>query len=600
MIEQALIVDLLDEVRKHPSYSTYERLGGKLAGVDGSTVVAENRTVKVSVLCSFTIDPIKAYLQIDCLERGIWADVYIPAFNQFQQEILSADSKLYAFAPDISFLHIQPEALLAGAAAGRLSEDQVEPLIGGVRELIYTFRERSDADFVVSNFAYPDRFPNSLTNREMVGVYRRANDRLAQVAEEISGVQILDYEGLTAFYGKASVADARLQHIARMDVGNKFLPRLATKMQAHLLAARGLGRKCIVVDLDNTLWGGVIGEDGVDGIQLGSEFPGSAFVEFQRSLLAIERRGVLLAINSKNNEGDARRVLEKHPAMILRPPQFAATRINWLDKCQNIESIAAELNLGLESMVFVDDNPAERELVRKLRPEVLTPEWPSDPVEYRSAIEALPDFETTRMTDEDRRRGTMYAGEKDRDHFKGRSASLESYLYGLEMKMFVNECDATDIPRVQQLLNKTNQFNLTTRRYSVAEVKKLREQSDVILYVMRNQDAFGDNGLVGIALAFQDDDTTWVIDSFLMSCRVLGRTVEQGFLNCILEDLESRGGRLVVGKYIPSAKNELVQEFYADAGFVEINSDDEGQRWALTLGSLAAPVLPWLAINPER
>jgi len=576
----------------------------KLTATGGPALVVPGRRVKVAILSSFTVDPIKAYLQVDCLERGVWADVFIPSFNQFQQEILSPDSDLYKFTPDICFLHVQPDALLGGVSSGELSLDDVEPLVDAVRGLIQTFRDHSNADLVVSNFASPDRFPNSLNSREAADVYRQANDLLRQLADEVPGVQVLDYDGLTAFHGKSSVADPRLRHIARMDIGDKFLPTLASKMQAYALAVRGLGRKCIVVDLDNTLWGGIVGEDGPDGIHLGPDFPGSAFVEFQHTLLSIKRRGILLAISSKNNEQDALEVLEGHPAMVLQPEDFAASRINWLDKYQNIESIADELNIGLESMVFIDDNPVEREMMHRLSPEVLTPEWPVDPVDYRAAIESLPDFETSALTEEDRNRSAMYANEKEREQFKTRSASLESYLHGLKLELMINEVEESDIPRVHQLFNKTNQFNLTTRRYSLAEVQGFRDSDDAALFVMRNRDTFGDNGLVGIALALRDagaiDEGTWIVDSYLMSCRVLGRTVEQGFLSYILKDLKSRGGRSVIGKFISTAKNDMVQGFYADAGFTVIDADDEGERWSIDLTSFTPPSLPWLAINPVR
>ena len=596
------VLELLREVWQRPSYPVYQRVGARLSDIKDLAQAAGQRRVRIAVLSSFTLDPIKPYLQVACIERGTWAEVFIPGFNQFAQQILDPESDLYTFQPDVCFLHITPEAVLDRGDSSSIVAGQVESLVETIGGLVQAFRSRCKGDLVVSNFSAPARFPYSLRQDEVVGLYGLVNNKLERVAKEVPGVHVLDHESLTAYHGKESVADERLRHIARMELGDRFLPKLANKMLSYVLALRGLGRKCIVLDLDNTLWGGVVGEDGFAGIQLGPEYPGSAFVEFQQSLLTLHQRGILLAINSKNNEADAIEVLAQNPAMVLRPNHFAAMRINWRDKCENIEAIAKELNLGLESVVFIDDSPVERDLMRRLRPEVLTPEWPEDMVLYRTALESLCDFETLSVTEEDLRRGEMYVAQGEREEFRKRSGSLEEHLFGLRMEVLLNEAKEADIPRIHQLVQKTNQFNLTTRRYSLAEIEGLCQRNDAVVYVLRNRDRFGDNGLVGIAVLIKEDGSTagptWRFDSLLMSCRVLGRTIETGFLKYILEELKAKGCRYAIGEFISTAKNALVKDFYAEAGFQPMEVREETQRWILDLSVYVPPSLPWLSVNP--
>jgi FkbH-like protein len=440
-----------------------------------------------------------------------------------------------------------------------------------------------------------------LQNDQTAEISSGLNRQLWEIASETAGVHILNYETLTAFHGKGSIADQRLRHLARMEIGHEMFLKLARMMLAHMVALCGFGRKCVVLDLDNTLWGGIVGEDGPSELQLGPEYPGSAFVEFQQALLALYRRGVLLAINSKNNNADALAVLEHHPSMVLHPEHFAAMRINWKDKCENIEAIASELNLGLDAMVFVDDSPAERELMRRLRPEVLTPEWPTDPVLYASALEELLDFASISVTGEDLRRGEMYSAERGRSSLKERSATLQEYLFGLKMQVSIKEAEAVDIPRVTQLVQKTNQFNLTTRRYSFAQVENFLRADNTVVYVLRNTDAFGDNGLVGVAVVVKevggDSDPIWRIDSLLMSCRVLGRTIEDAFLHFLLNEANGKGAQYMVGEFIPTNKNIMVKDFYRDAGFRPAEVSERGSMWILDLASYTPLPFPWMSIN---
>lgn len=598
------MLDLMREIWSKPSFSVYQRVGKRLQELkrDLADRIGK-RKVRLAILSSFTIDPIVPYLEVGCTERGIVADIYVSAFNQFAQQLVTPESDLYRFRPDIAYLHVMPDALVSGISAGELTPAQIGDIINALRGYIAAFRRESQGELVVSNFSAPVLFPYMIQNDEARQVTAELNRQLEKLAGEMPGVYVLDYESLTGFHGKGAIADHRLRHLARMEIGHEMFLGLARLMLAYVVALRGFGRKCVVLDLDNILWGGIVGEDGSSRIQLGSEYPGSAFVEFQKALLVLYRRGVLLAINSKNNHEDALAVLQDHPAMVLRPGDFAAIRINWKDKCENIEAISNELNLGLDSMVFIDDSPAERELMRRLRPEVLTPEWPPDPVMYSSALGELWDFASMSVTGEDRRRGEMYAAERKRSDLKDRSATLEDYLFGLKLGVLIGRAEGGDIPRVTQLFQRTNQFNLTTRRYSAAQVEEFVRGDKTLVYVLRNSDAFGDNGLIGVALVVKEMDgfgkAAWGIDSLLMSCRVLGRTIETFFLDYIITAARRDGVRYVIGEFIPTSKNEIARDFYAQAGFHLEDVGERGNRWVLDLSTYTSRTFPWLEIKAE-
>lgn len=591
------VAELLREARTHPSYAVQQRVGRSLAEcAEGLRAAAGRRVVRVAVLSSFTIDPLAAPFRIALLERDVLPDLYFGPYGQFERDIRAEESGLHAFAPDVCYLHLTIDAVVPGAAARDLGEAAVARAAEDLGELMRAFRRRSTADLVVANFVGGARFPYRTTRDPEAAAIQRLNDALRETAASVTGCHVLDFDSLASYHGRAAVADARLRHIARMELGQTILPMLATQLAAHVLALRGLGRKCVVVDLDNTLWGGIVGEDGPSGIQLGPEYPGSAFVEFQNDLLALRRRGILLAVASKNDRADGLEVIDRHPAMVLRRDAFAAMRIDWQDKPRNLAAIAAELGIGVDSLVFIDDSPAERELMRTMLPAVLTPEWPSDPVRFSEALRALPDFEVAALTAEDLARPEMYAAERRREELQRRMGSEEDYLARLEMVVDVGEAEPDELPRVAQLMQKTNQFNLTTRRRTLSEIERLHRATDARIYVLKNEDAFGDNGLVGVAIVRVVGGAArpvWEIDSLLMSCRALGRTIERFFVDHLVREAHAAGAVRVVGEYVPTPKNDLVRTFYADAGF----AGEEDGRWVVDPGAHQARELPWLRVR---
>jgi len=358
---------------------------------------------------------------------------------------------------------------------------------------------------------------------------------------------------------------------------------------ARLLAAlRGHSRKCLVLDLDNTVWGGVIGDDGLEGIKLAQgDATGEAHLALQEMALTLRQRGIVLAVSSKNEEAAARAPFQKHPEMLLKEDHFAVFQANWQDKATNIKAIAEELCLGLDAMVLVDDNPMERDLVRRMLPQVAVPELPEDPALYARTLAAAGYFESIAFSAEDRERAEMYQSNARRVTLQKQAGDLDSYLASLEMEIVFAPFDRAGRARISQLINKSNQFNLTTRRYSEADVAAAEADSDLFTLQVRLVDRFGDNGMISVIICRPDAGgndrrRTWQIDTWLMSCRVLGRKVEQMVLREILMRAREEGIDTLIGVYRPSEKNAMVRDHYAKLGFAKLSEEPDGTGiWTL-------------------
>jgi FkbH-like protein len=353
----------------------------------------------------------------------------------------------------------------------------------------------------------------------------------------------------------------------------------------------------VVVDLDGTLWGGVVGELGAEGIQLGPTAPGAEFLDFQEALLALTKRGVLLAVCSKNNPEDVLPVLREHRHMLLREEHFSALRINWRNKAENLAEIAVELNIGLDSLVFLDDNPVERELIRQVLPEVLTVEMPKDASQYRATLEDLTDFELLAMTREDEMRVSQYQANRRRQALEQSSGSLDDYLTSLEIKAEIGPASAHHVARLVQMFNKTNQFNTTTRRYQAPDVERLIGSPAHQVYVLDVADRFGDHGLVGTAVV-RDEGDTWVIDNVLLSCRAMGLSVETALLKQIYDAARARDVTRLVGEFIPTPKNKPSADFYSRHGFQPAADAGSAQTWVLDPRTDRIETPAWIAVKP--
>ncbi|MBE7158890.1 MAG: HAD family hydrolase, partial [Rhodospirillales bacterium] len=351
----------------------------------------------------------------------------------------------------------------------------------------------------------------------------------------------------------------------------------------------GRSAKCLVLDLDNTLWGGVIGDDGLEGIVLGQGSPvGEAYVAFQRYAKQLGERGVILAVCSKNDEANALEPFEKHPEMVLRRKDIASYVANWTDKAANLRTIAEQLNLGLDALVFADDNPAERRLVRAELPMVAVPEMPEDPAEYVRTLADAGYFEAVDLTAEDRERTELYRANAQRDAARAAATDIGAFLDGLGMELHASSFDLPGLKRIVQLMNKTNQFNLTTKRYTEADVLRMMGDPKAATLQLRLTDVHGDNGVIGLMVGYRRGNAL-ELDTWLMSCRVLGRGVEEATLNLLMERAEEMGCELLVGEYRPTAKNGMVREHYRQLGFTLLEEKGDGvTRWQLPLAGFLA------------
>jgi FkbH-like protein len=348
--------------------------------------------------------------------------------------------------------------------------------------------------------------------------------------------------------------------------------------------------------LDNTLWGGVIGEDGMEGIKLGAEYPGADFQALQRAMLDLYHRGIILAVNSKNNEADAMAAIGAHPGMILRPRHFAALRINWQDKAQNLREIAAELNIGLDAIAFLDDNPVECSRVRQELPEVTVIELPKDSKDYAATLRNCAVFERLTFSAEDRERGRHYAEQRQRAELQTRATSIEDFYNSLRQEVEIEPVTPITLTRAAQLTQKTNQFNLTTRRYSEQRIAEMARSNEWRAYTAHVKDRFGDHGLVGVMIAKAGGDV-WEIDTFLLSCRVIGRTVETALLAFLADEARAAGARQLQGWFLPTKKNAPAKSFYADHGFQSIGENGDGNLYSLNLQKSQLVYPEWIKLS---
>ncbi len=535
--------------------------------------------------------------------QGVHAEIYEGAFDGFQIETLSPASGLYAFAPDVVIVLNAVQALRASYAArtggGREFAEGRLGTIASVWDAIHAHAPK--AVILQSTYVMPyERFFGNFDRKVPDSLYAVAawlNQRIAEEARVRTHVLIHDVEAVASWNGRREWFEDRLWDMAKSFCAFSLLPEVAKNIVDIVLSLRGRVVKCVVLDLDNTLWGGVIGDDGVDGIKLNAHGDGEAFYRLQAYLKELLKRGVLLAVASKNEMENALLPFEKHPDMLLRREDISVFQANWSDKAENIRVIRQTLNIGLDSMLFLDDNPFERSLVRGVLPEVLVPELPEDPADYVRAIAELNLFETTSFSAEDVRRAELYREESVRRSEQGQYADADAFLKSLEMKLVAARFDCFHLPRIAQLMQRSNQFNLTTHRYTEAECEALMHDPGVLPLYAKLSDRLGDHGLIGIVVLAPDGEEL-VIRDWLMSCRVLARGVERHLMNLVVAEAQARGCTRVCGEYIQTAKNGMVREFFEQFGFTKIGDEPGHTLWILPV-SAYEPVATFIATVPE-
>ncbi len=547
---------------------------------------ANQQEVKLALLSDAATQRMVPLFRALLHERGINAEIYEAPFDAIELQVYDSRSGLYKFQPDFMVVLNAVQALRTRfmQRSGSASAFVQETLEGVVRTW-EGIQARSTATIIQSNFVLPyERFFGNFDQKvpdSFYAVAMRLNALLAQEASKRTGVLIQDVEGVASWIGRSLWFDDRFWDMAKSYCALEYLPAVAQNVVDIVMASRGHVTKCVVVDLDNTLWGGVVADDGLDNLRLGAHGEGEAFHRFQCYLRELANRGILLAVCSKNDMKNALLPFQEHPEMVLKREHFVAFMANWSDKAENIRNIREALNIGFDSMVFLDDNPFERNLVRELLPEVTVPELPEDPADYVRAISELNLFEATSFSAEDVKRAELYRKEAERKEIQARFATVDEFLKSLDMRMTAERFDSFHLPRIAQLIQRSNQFNLTTRRRSEAECAALMNDPRWIPLYAKLADRLSDHGLISVVI-LERGEKHLVIRDWLMSCRVLSRGVEQCLMNEVFERARQEGLELVTGEYIPTAKNGLVKGFFEQFGFRKIDELDGGHtRWAL-------------------
>ena len=546
------------------------------------------KKIRIGILCSFTINGLEETIRVKSAEKNIECVTYMGGYNQYNQEILNQESNLYKFSPDITFLIIDTRNIFGDLFHFPYSisvserKNFVEQKLKEIQNLANTFTGRTKSKLVIANFAIPTYSSHGIfETKTEYGFHQMINDLnhgLIASFVNSNSIYVYDFNGFVSQYGEDNIFDYKQFFFGDMKISLDYIPYMANDLMGYVISHLGLSKKCIVLDLDNTLWGGIVGEDGFNGIRLGPEPPGNTYLEFQQILLSLYQRGIILAINSKNNYDDALKVIKEHPYMVLREEHFASMRINWNDKVSNMREITNELNISADSMVFFDDDQINREYMKLNMPQILTVDLPQDPSQYPQTIKKMNEFSVLNLTDEDAKRGKMYVEQRKRNDLEQSTPNLESFLKNLDLKVLIKNANEFTIPRISQLTLKTNQFNLTTKRYQESDIQKFAKDSRYVVGCIQVEDKFGDNGVTGVFIVQKENSKEWFIDTFLLSCRIMGREVEKGMLGYIMNKAKENGVEQIKAQFIPSQKNKPIEDFLNNCGFQK-----DGDFWFYSL-----------------
>ncbi len=580
---QALAGFALDNNQLH-------RLAKLIVSAAPSSVLSPLTPFRIGILSNSTVDFIVPSLIASSARHGLALECTSADYDQVIQEALSPASVVNAAKLDAVLVAVDYRGLPLHSKIGSVEESDatVARVLAYYEAIRNGLKANGKTVCILQTVAAPaERLFGSL-DRVLPGTTRYVIDRInAGLAESIlgSGDLLLDVAGIAETVGLEYWHSPTEWNLAKIPFSSTFLPLYAEHGARLLAALRGKSRRVLVLDLDNTVWGGVIGDDGLEGIQCAQGDPtGEAHLSVQRLALELRGRGIALAVSSKNNDDVARLPFRQHPEMLLKEDHIAVFQANWNDKATNIKAIAKELSLGLDSFVFLDDNPVERNLVRQMLPEVAVPELPSDPALYARTLAAAGYFDTVVFSQEDSKRAAYYQDNAKRVELQRQAGDLDAYLATLQMTITFQPFDETGRARITQLINKSNQFNLTTKRYTEADVAATEADPDCFTLQVRLADTFGDNGMISVIICRPQSTSVWEIDTWLMSCRVLGRRVEQMVLKQIVSRALPRGIQRLVGRYRPTGRNKLVEHHYANLGFTCIQEDADGSaEWELDI-----------------
>jgi len=550
-------------------------------------------TIRLAILASHTVAHLLPSIRVAGLRRHLIIQAYTGEYGQYYQDILDPHSALYRFGPDVVLLIASASQQITDIPLNADSEtatcilaERAEHLRGLWRRI----QENSEATVIQQTLLDVTEPLFGSLDRSVPGspqrLVRRFNDLLTENAAA-QRVLLLDIESACRLDGRDMWFDSARWLQGKYEIAPVAAPVYGEMLASIIAGDRGRSRKCLILDLDNTLWGGVIGDDGIDGITLGhGNALGEAYLAVQEYALRLQERGIILAVCSKNDPMLARRVFDEHPDMRLRLSDIATFQANWEDKSANIRRIAESLNIGLESLVFLDDNPAERERIRASLPMVAVPELPDDPAEYVRCLARARYFEATAFTADDLQRAEQYHAQGGRAALQSSAQSLNDFLRSLDMRISC-DCNAkVDMPRAAQLLAKTNQFNMTQRRYSPDQIARMIQSNSVSVYTFRLIDRFGDNGLVSVMLIRNNssDHSDLEVLNWVMSCRVFGRQLEHEIMNKIVEIARRDARRTITGWFHPSERNAVVADLYERCGFARsTDGNDANSKWRLMI-----------------
>lgn len=531
------------------------------------------KKIKIAILSDSASQLLNNAIKGYGYETQVNFDIYEADYNQIDLQVFDPNSELYSFNPDFIFINRSTEKLLynfykknrheQGLFAGFIldtTKKYCDTISSRLRSKIITNTFPEINDGVFGNYS-------AKTGSSFIFQLRKANLQLMELSQQVNDLYICDLAGLQSELGRKAVFDTKMYVNADMVYSLDFLPHIAKNVTDIILSITGTFKKCLILDLDNTTWGGIIGDDGMEGIQVGYLGLGKVYSELQLWAKQLKQRGIIIAVCSKNTEEIAMEPFLSHPDMVLRMEDIAVFVANWETKVDNIRYIQSVLNIGFDSMVFIDDNPFEREMVKSGIPEIMVPDMPEDPAEYLPYLRSLNLFETASFTEEDEQRTKQYQEEAQRNILQQSFENENDFLASLAMLSEVKPFDEFSIPRVAQLTQRSNQFNLRTIRYTEEDVKLLSMNPDYYTMSLTLEDRFGNHGLIGIIILKKQDASTLFIDSWIMSCRVLKRGMEAFTLNQVMEIAQAGNFDKVVGEYIPTKKNGIVKDHYAGLGF---------------------------------
>jgi len=561
---------------------------------------------RVALISDTTVEYLVPALVASAARHGVLLDVIHPGYGQVAQAVFDRGSILRSARIDAVLVarDLRKSGLEQSHASADRAHAKLESALAELRSIVKAINEDIGAPVILQTIppapeiwcgSYDRLAPAS--SRRLVDGY---NDALAEFAGS-NGNVLFDVQNVAAIVGYDAWYQPAQWYAAKLPFSLDLVPFYADHAARLFAAMRGKTRKCLVLDLDDTLWGGIIGDDGLEGIRLGQgSAAGEAHLALQAYALACRGRGVILATCSKNELDAALLPFRQHPEMLLKEDDIALFTANWEDKASNLAHIAKALNIGTDSLVFVDDNPAERERVRQMLPEVAVPELPEDPAYFVRVLSAAGYFEAMTVSEEDAKRNDFYRANADRAAAMTRIGDLTGYLNSLEMVCTVKPFDALGRARIAQLTNKSNQYNLTTRRYTERQIAEIENDAGCFAVQVRLQDKFGDNGMISVVI-FDKGPEAWTCDTWLMSCRVLGRRVEDVILAEVAQAARKAGAKKLIGYYVPSPKNAMVRDHFARIGFSPTGSnEDGGSSWELLLADYQAPELPMQIVREQE